>query len=115
VSDLSDAYDGVYSRGCVDYSDEAEIPGTVYTFLEKLVVEVDRQAEALQNLRELLAMRGLEPAPTLSRVDALKLAREHVEAMSTNSRGYQDGVKLDDKVRAMERFARFLMGEGDAE
>ncbi|MFF1684492.1 MULTISPECIES: hypothetical protein [unclassified Streptomyces] len=50
------------------------------------------------------------PLP-MSRADALKLAREHVEAMSTNSRGYQDGVKLSDKVQAMDAFARFLMGE----
>lgn len=48
---------------------------------------------------------------TMSRVDALKMAREHVEAMATNSRGYQDGVKLSDKVQAMDAFARFLMGE----
>jgi hypothetical protein len=51
--------------------------------------------------------------PTMSRADALKLAREHVEAMSTNGRGYQDGVKMHDKVQAMERFARFLMGESE--
>ncbi|MGW1268186.1 hypothetical protein [Streptomyces sp. NPDC002491] len=50
------------------------------------------------------------PAPT-SRLDALKAAREHVEAVSTNSCGFQDGVKLPDKVQAVDRFARFLMGE----
>ncbi|MDX2794017.1 hypothetical protein [Streptomyces scabiei] len=49
----------------------------------------------------------------MSRADALKLAREHVEAMSTNARGYQDGVKLSDKVQAMDAFARFLMGESE--
>ncbi|MER5501362.1 hypothetical protein ABT096_29735 [Streptomyces sp. NPDC002561] len=49
----------------------------------------------------------------MSRTDALRLAREHVEAMSTNARGYQDGVKLSDKVAAMETFARFLMGESE--
>lgn len=47
----------------------------------------------------------------MSRADALAAAREHVEAMSTNSRGFQDGVKLSDKVQAMDAFARFLMGE----
>jgi hypothetical protein len=56
---------------------------------------------------------AVEPESTMSRTDALKAAREHVEAMSTNSRGYQDGVKLDDKVRAVDRFARFLMGESE--
>ena len=45
----------------------------------------------------------------ISRADALRIAREHVEAMSTS--GYQDAVKLPDKVAAVERFARFLMGE----
>lgn len=49
----------------------------------------------------------------MSRTDALKLAREHVEVMATSSRGYQDGVKMHDKVQAMERFARFLMGESE--
>ncbi|MFF1417620.1 hypothetical protein [Streptomyces sp. NPDC058280] len=49
--------------------------------------------------------------PPISRAEALAAAREHVEAMSTNSRGYQDGVKLADKVAAVESFARFLMGE----
>jgi hypothetical protein len=51
------------------------------------------------------------PSMPMSRVAALKLACEHVEAMSTNSRGFQDGVKMHDKVQATERFARFLMGE----
>ncbi|MGW2514998.1 hypothetical protein ACWC0A_37650 [Streptomyces scopuliridis] len=56
---------------------------------------------------------GSAEAPTLSRVDALTMAREHVEAMSTSTRGYQDGVKLADKVSAVDRFARFLMGEDE--
>jgi hypothetical protein len=52
------------------------------------------------------------PSAGLSRVDALKAAREHVEAMSTNSRGYPEG-SLADRVTAVDRFARFLMGEGE--
>ncbi|WP_326812112.1 hypothetical protein [Streptomyces scopuliridis] len=54
---------------------------------------------------------GSTDAPTLSRVDALTMAREHVEAMSTGPRGYQDGVKLADKVSAVDTLARFLKGE----
>ncbi|MFJ9961093.1 hypothetical protein [Streptomyces avermitilis] len=57
-----------------------------------------------------------EPACTpaaMTRPGALAAAREHIEAMSTNVRGYQDGVKLPEKVAAVERFARFLMGEAD--
>ncbi|MEU1037681.1 hypothetical protein [Streptomyces sp. NPDC005907] len=56
---------------------------------------------------------GTSDVAGMSRVDALKAAREHVEAMSTNGRGYQDGVKLSDKVQAVDRFARFLMGESE--
>ncbi|MET9425635.1 hypothetical protein ABZY06_33860 [Streptomyces sp. NPDC006540] len=82
---------------------------TLVRAVEATGVEAQVLGEGLQNLRELFAMRGAPPA--LSRVDALKAAREHVEAMSTNGRGYQDGVKLADKVAAMETFARFLMGE----
>lgn len=65
----------------------------------------------LNHLEEPGEVRYEIVAAPMSRVDALKLAREHVEAMATNTRGYQDGVKLHDKVQAMERFARFLMGE----
>ncbi|MEV4037711.1 hypothetical protein [Streptomyces umbrinus] len=50
-------------------------------------------------------------APAVSRVDALSVAREHVEAMATNACGYQDGVKLSDKAQAIDAFARFLLGE----
>ncbi|MEU1254800.1 hypothetical protein ABZ445_16120 [Streptomyces chartreusis] len=79
-----------------------------------LLNATEEQAEGLQNLRELTAMRGPSTESAgMSRADALKLAREHVEAMATNGRGYQDGVKLSDKVQAMERFARFLMGESE--
>ncbi|KUF19063.1 hypothetical protein AT728_07420 [Streptomyces silvensis] len=61
-----------------------------------------------------MAMSGPSPeSAPMSRPDALKAAREHVEAMSTNSRGYQDGVRLGDKVAAVDRFARFLMGESE--
>lgn len=46
----------------------------------------------------------------MNRAEALAAAREHVDKMATNVRGYQDGVKLADKVDAVERFARFLLG-----
>lgn len=97
----------------VDYADRAEIPHDVYAVLEALVEEVQALSEGLQNLRELFAMRGPVAEGGMSRADALKEAREHVEAMSTNSRGFQDGVKLSDKVQAVDRFARFLMGESE--
>jgi hypothetical protein len=78
-----------------------------------LLNAVEEQTEARQNLRELMAMR---PVPTssvgVSRLDALKAAREHVEAMATNSRGYPEG-SLADRVTAVDRFARFLMGESE--
>ncbi|MFF3140402.1 hypothetical protein ACFVRU_01385 [Streptomyces sp. NPDC057927] len=93
----------------IDYADQADIPQDVYSMLEALVGEV-------QALKEAARPRPAENAIAeggMSRVDALKLAREHVEAMSTNGRGFQDGVKLHDKVQAMERFARFLMGESE--
>ncbi|WNI28644.1 hypothetical protein [Streptomyces sp. ITFR-6] len=79
--------------------------------LDDVASDVESLKEAVQNLRELLVMRGPVAPAEMSRVDALKAAREHVEAMSTNSRGYQDGVRLSDKVQAMDAFARFLMGE----
>jgi len=50
----------------------------------------------------------------MTRAEALALAREHVEKMATNARGYQDGVKFADKVDAVERFARFLLDGEDA-
>lgn len=57
-------------------------------------------------------LNAVEAAPApMSRLDALKAAREHVEAMATNTRGYQDGVQLPEKVASVERFARFLLGE----
>ncbi|MGP3750877.1 hypothetical protein [Streptomyces sp. IBSNAI001] len=79
--------------------------------LDDVASDVESLKEAVQSLRELLAMRGQEMPAEMSRVDALKAAREHVEAMSTNARGFQDGVKLSDKVQAVDAFARFLMGE----
>ncbi|WP_327712390.1 hypothetical protein OG912_32220 [Streptomyces sp. NBC_00464] len=86
------------------YDGDSDIPYDVYLVLEALAAEV-------QALREAATTRGPVESGGMSRVDALKAAREHVEAMSTNSRGYQDGVKLSDKVQAMDAFARFLMGE----
>lgn len=90
----------------IDYDNQTDVPDEVFDVLRALVGEV-------QALR--VPATPPEPAleaPTAGRVAALKAAREHVEAMSTNGRGYQDGVKLSDKVAAVERFARFLMGEG---
>jgi hypothetical protein len=41
--------------------------------------------------------------------EALIKARAHVEALATNGRGYQDGVKLADKVNAVILLAGFLL------
>ncbi|MDX2575911.1 hypothetical protein PV332_10505 [Streptomyces scabiei] len=101
------------ARRHIDYSGTADVPSDVFDVVDALVSEVETLKEGLQNLRELVAMRGPVETGGMSRADALKLAREHVEAMSTNSRGYQDGVKLSDKVQAMNAFARFLMGEDE--
>lgn len=51
----------------------------------------------------------------MTRLEALIKAREIVDAMATNGRGYQDGVKFSDKVAATERYARFLLGESEAD
>lgn len=45
----------------------------------------------------------------MTHAEALTIAREHVEKMATNARGYQDGATLAGKVAAVETFARFLM------
>ncbi|MFD4699779.1 hypothetical protein [Streptomyces niveus] len=99
---LEDDLYSVQTGGYVDYNDDAQIPTAVSHLLESLVREVD-------------ALRASTSADTgsstITRTEALAMAREHVEAMSTNTRGYQDGVKLSDKVHAMDAFARFLMGE----
>ncbi|MFM9773413.1 hypothetical protein ACKI1Z_26640 [Streptomyces galilaeus] len=47
----------------------------------------------------------------MSRQEALAKATEHVNTLSTNGRGYQDGVRFPDKIAAVERLARFLVGE----
>jgi hypothetical protein len=107
TSTLIGRWNIVNSAMYIDQYDSAgnEIPKPVGDLLEALVGDVQALMEA--------AERPAPKAATMSRTDALKLAREHVEAMSTNGRGYQDGVKLHDKVQAMERFARFLMGESE--
>ena len=51
----------------------------------------------------------------MNRLEALTKAREIVDSMATNGRGYQDGVRFADKVAATERYARFLLGEDDDE
>jgi hypothetical protein len=86
----------------VVYDGDSDIPSDVYSLLEDIAHAVDA-----------LTAKGESTPDGMTRADALKAAREHVEAMSTSSRGYQDGVKLDDKVRAVDRFARFLMGESE--
>jgi hypothetical protein len=112
MSDLIELWQVVDRGSVTDYSDEAQIPPAVHSLLEGLVGDVQALKEGLQNLRELTTMRAPStPEGAMSRADALTTAREHVEAMSTNGRGYQDGVKLADKVAAVDRFARFLMGE----
>ncbi|MET9126914.1 hypothetical protein [Streptomyces sp. NPDC004528] len=107
-----DSWEDMRGGGHVDYADEAQIPPAVSDLLGELAKEVQALSEGLQNLRELQAMRP-QSAEGVSRLDALTTAREHVEAMSTNSRGFQDGVKLSDKVQAVDRLARFLMGESE--
>lgn len=51
----------------------------------------------------------------MNRLEALAKATETVNALSTNSRGYQDGVRLPEKVAAVERLARFLAGDAEPE
>ncbi|MEU8840248.1 hypothetical protein AB0D97_14105 [Streptomyces roseus] len=96
----------------MDYTEEeGRVSPAVSSALEALLDEVTSLKDGLQNLREVVALR---PSGTsMSRIDALKTAREHVEAMSTNARGYQDGVSLSNKVSAVDTFARFLMGESE--
>lgn len=49
----------------------------------------------------------------MTREEALAKATEHVDKLATNARGYQDGVRFPDKIAAVEKLARFLMGEAD--
>lgn len=49
----------------------------------------------------------------MNRLEALAKATETVNALSTNARGYQDGVRLPEKVASVERLARFLVGDAD--
>ncbi|MCY0926232.1 hypothetical protein OTB20_08435 [Streptomyces sp. H27-H1] len=88
----------------VVYDGDGDIPHDVYSLLEDL-------ANAVDALTATATTESAAVTVGMSRADALKIARDHVEAMSTGARGYQDGVKLSDKVSAVDRFARFLMGE----
>lgn len=54
---------------------------------------------------------AVKEVPVMDRMEALAKATEHVNTLSTNGRGYQDGVRFPDKVAAVERLARFLMGD----
>ncbi|MFF3312480.1 hypothetical protein [Streptomyces sp. NPDC002952] len=97
----------------------------VQTLVFKYLDEVDKHRDLMDThevtglfnglKEELTALLDEAPASDagMSRAEALAAAREHVEAISTNSRGYQDGVKLSDKVQAIDTFARFLMGESE--
>ncbi|MEU7243403.1 hypothetical protein [Streptomyces sparsogenes] len=51
--------------------------------------------------------------PPTTREAAWAKATEHVNALATNSRGFQDGVTLSHKIDAIERVAKFLLGEGE--
>ncbi|ADE43469.1 gp2 [Streptomyces phage phiSASD1] len=50
------------------------------------------------------------PVP-MPREEALAKVTEQVNALATNGRGFQDGVRFADKVDAVERLARFLAGD----
>jgi hypothetical protein len=109
---VDELWERVEYGGHTDHDNVAQIPPAVTDLLRGVVGDLQALKEGLQNLRELMAMSGRSaPAEAMSRADALRMAREHVEAMSTNARGFQDGVKLADKVAAVDAFARFLMGE----
>jgi hypothetical protein len=47
----------------------------------------------------------------VTREEALGKAAEHVQKLSTNTRGYADNTTLTQRVDATERLARFLIGE----
>lgn len=49
----------------------------------------------------------------MTRLEALLKAREIIDQMATNGRGYQDGVRFDAKVAATLTLAAFLLGEGE--
>lgn len=83
-------------------------PGVV---LQLPLDEVEECYGPLTELHEEKAAPMESPAPPMERTEALKTATDHVNSLSTNARGYQDGVRFADKVAAVERLARFLMGE----
>lgn len=47
----------------------------------------------------------------ITREEALKTALTIVTGMATNARGYTDGATFTSRVDAVERYARFLLGE----
>lgn len=91
-------------EGHIDYTGRADIPDEVFDVLRTLVADVDAMKDALTHPASVLV--------NMTRADALEAAREHVEAMSTRANGYQD-ARLSDKVSAVDRLARFLMGESE--
>lgn len=102
MSKLTDNWAIVNTGLYIDQYDNSEIPKPVADLLETIVGDVEALKEA-----------ATTPAPVLvnmTRAEALKTAREHVEAMSMKANGYQD-AKLSDKIQAVSDLARFLMGE----
>lgn len=95
--------------GQMDYECEA-------SDLREVLTRVTRALEALEEEIRVLgssAQCAAVSVAAMTRTEALDSARAHVEAMSTNTRGFQDGVRLTDKVEAVHTLARFLLGEGD--
>ncbi|WP_108934500.1 hypothetical protein [Streptomyces ardesiacus] len=82
----------------------------------------DRAVELLVRYRaaiaeEVTAALGKEdpnpPTPAgMARAEAVETAIKHVEKMSTNARGYQNGTNLAAKTQAVATFVELLMGEG---
>ncbi|MFD5308167.1 hypothetical protein [Streptomyces ardesiacus] len=80
----------------------------VSDLLTALVAFSEKQAtdKALDVAKEREAPAGM------SRAEAVETAIKHVEKMSTNARGYQDGTNLAAKTQAVATFVELLMGEG---
>ena len=92
------------AKSSVDRYNNEEVPASVFDVIAALVDAVEALKEALDCPTPVVA--------SMSRAEALETARQHVEAMSTKANGYQD-VRLSDKVQAVDRLARFLMGESE--
>lgn len=77
------------------------------TMMPSFAVRVDAYRDAL------LAQptQHEQTAPPMTREEALKTALTIVTGMATNTRGYMDGATFTSRVDAVERYARFLLGE----